>query len=68
MKDDESIWDCRCLLEHPLAIEDDMRLVSTVELMAVRERLHNKLSPFDEPVNDEHLRTLREADEEFRGW
>src|SRR5438477_50527 len=42
LKDDESIWQCRLLLTHPLAIEDDMRLVSTVELMAIRERVNTK--------------------------
>ena len=53
LKDDESIWQCRLLLQHPLAIEDDMRLVSTVELMAIRERVHNNLAPlFDRPVDD----------------
>lgn len=68
LKDDESIWSCRLLLQHPLAIEDDMRLVSTVELMAIRERVNNKLSPFDQPVEDETFHILRDADAEFRNW
>ncbi|KAL6310152.1 hypothetical protein BKA93DRAFT_757710 [Sparassis latifolia] len=69
LKDDESIWQCRLLLQHPLAIEDDMRLVSTVELMAIRERVHNNLSPlFDRPVDEITLNVLREADIEFRNW
>ncbi|KAJ7225689.1 hypothetical protein GGX14DRAFT_640350 [Mycena pura] len=68
LKDDESIKHCRLLLQHPLAIEDDMRLVSTVELMALRERVHNALSPFDGPVKDEHFDELRRADLNFRGW
>lgn len=68
LKDDESIKHCRLLLQHPLAIEDDMRLVSTVELMALRERVHNALSPFDGPVKDEHFEELRRADLNFRGW
>lgn len=69
LKDDESIWQCRLLLQHPLAIEDDMRLVSTVELMAIRERVHNNLSPlFDRAVDDITFNVLREADMEFRNW
>ncbi|KAJ3556439.1 hypothetical protein NM688_g2024 [Phlebia brevispora] len=69
LKDDESIWQCRMLLQHPLAIEDDMRLVSTVELMAIRERIHNSLAPhFDKPVDERTFNVLREADVEFRNW
>jgi hypothetical protein len=45
-----------------------MRLVSTVELMAIRERVNNNLSPFDRPVVDETFRIIREADMEFRNW
>lgn len=69
LKDDESIWQCRLLLQHPLAIEDDMRLVSTVELMAIRERIHNNLAPlFERPVDDHTFQVLRDADVEFRNW
>ncbi|KAI0079627.1 hypothetical protein K474DRAFT_1591918 [Panus rudis PR-1116 ss-1] len=69
LKDDESIWQCRLLLQHPLSIEDDMRLVSTVELMAIRERVTNNLAPyFDQPVNEQTFAVLREADVEFRNW
>ena len=68
LKDDESIWHCRLLLQHPLAIEDDMRLVSTVELMAIRERVNNKMSPYDQPVSDETFHILRDADMEFSTW
>ncbi|CAL1695059.1 unnamed protein product [Somion occarium] len=69
LKDDESIWHCRMFLQHPLSIEDDMRLVSTVELMAIRERVTNNLSPsFDQPVNDQTFNVLHEADVEFRNW
>ncbi|KAH7885934.1 hypothetical protein F5I97DRAFT_1927803 [Phlebopus sp. FC_14] len=68
LKDDESIWQCRLLLQHPLAIEDDMRLVSTVELMAIRERVHNKLSPFDRPVDEVTFSVLQQADSEFQNW
>lgn len=69
LKDDESIWQCRLLLQHPLAIEDDMRLVSTVELMAIRERVNNNLSPtFEHPVDEHTFNVLRDADLEFRNW
>ena len=53
----------------PEWIEDDMRLVSMVELMAIRERVANSLSPyFDQPVNDRTFAVLQEADVEFRNW
>ncbi|EKM61311.1 uncharacterized protein PHACADRAFT_168746 [Phanerochaete carnosa HHB-10118-sp] len=69
LKDDESIWNCRLLLQHPLAIEDDMRLVSMVELMAIRERIHNNLAPlFERPVDEHTFQVLRDGDLEFRNW
>ena len=68
LKEDESINNCRLLLQHPLAIEDDMRLVSTVELIQIRERIHNALAPFDEPVKDSDFEKLREADLQFKSW
>lgn len=68
LKDDESIYQCRLLLQHPLAVEDDMRLVSTVELMAIRESVHNKLSPFDRPVDEVTFSVLQRADSEFQNW
>jgi hypothetical protein len=68
LKDDESIRECRLLLQHPLAIEDDMRLVSTVELMAIRERVNNALSPMEGPVKEEHFIRLHQADDEFATW
>ena len=46
-----------------------MRLVSTVELMAIRERVHTNLSPlFDRAVDEITFNVLREADMEFRNW
>jgi hypothetical protein len=36
LREDESIHNCRRLLEHPLSITSDVRLVSTVELTALR--------------------------------
>ncbi|KAG6885401.1 hypothetical protein C0993_002134 [Termitomyces sp. T159_Od127] len=68
LKEDETIQECRMLLQHPLAIEDDMRLVSTVELMVIRERVHNAMSPIEGPVREEHFLRLREADGEFNTW
>lgn len=69
LKDDESIRNCRLLLQHPLAIEDDMRLVSMVELMVIREKVHNNLAPlFDGPVDENTFNILRDADIEFRHW
>lgn len=67
LKDDESIWECRRLLQHPLAIEDDMRLVSTVELMAIRERVQNNI-PVEGPVDNQTFQYLAKADQEFRLW
>ena len=68
LENDQSIKDCRFLLNHPMAIEDDMRLVSTVELIAIRERVHNTLTPFDGPVKPEHFEELHRADHDFRNW
>ncbi|KAG7099044.1 hypothetical protein E1B28_000922 [Marasmius oreades] len=68
LKEDESIANCRLLLQHPSAIEDDMRLVSTVELIMIRERVHNALAPFDEPVKDSDFEELRKADVQFQSW
>jgi hypothetical protein len=68
LKDDDSIAHCRELLSHPLAVEDDMRLVSTVELMAVRERINARLSPVDVPMDENTFRVLSEADTEFQIW
>lgn len=45
-----------------------MRLVSTVELISIRERVHNALAPFEVPVKPEHFEELRRADADFRNW
>ena len=68
LKDDESIRDARLLVSHPLAIEDDMRLVSTVELIAIRERVHNALAPYEGPVPPHHFDELDTADLDFKQW
>ncbi|KIY62636.1 hypothetical protein CYLTODRAFT_383348 [Cylindrobasidium torrendii FP15055 ss-10] len=67
LKDDASIKNCRLILQHPATVDDDMRLVSTVELMALRERLYDGV-PVDGPVTDEvHDLTLR-AQVSFTDW
>jgi len=69
LTDNESIWQCSLLLRHPLTIEDDMRLVSMVELMAIRERITNHLSPFlHGPVDERTFEILRSANAEFAHW
>lgn len=68
LKDDESIRDARLLLNHPLTIEDDMRLVSTVELIAIRERVHNALAPYEGPVPSHHFEELLNAGHDFKTW
>jgi len=45
-----------------------MRLVSTVELIAIRERVHNALAPYEGPVPSEHFDELLKADLDFKGW
>lgn len=68
LKDDESIRDARLLCGHPLSIEDDMRLVSTVELIAIRERVHNALGPYEGPILPQHFQELQRADLDFKSW
>lgn len=45
-----------------------MRLVSTVELIAIRERVHNALAPFDKPVVPDDFEELRKAKNDFECW
>ena len=68
LTDDDSIYQCRLLVEHPLSIEDDMRLVSTVELMAIRERVQKQLSPFERPVDQNTFNVLHQARTDFCNW
>jgi hypothetical protein len=51
-----------------MTIEDDMRLVSTVELIAIRERLQNSLAPFKGPVKPTELQQLQQAGRDFQIW
>jgi hypothetical protein len=68
MKDDESIRECHRLVQHPLAIEDDTRLVSTVELMAIREKIQNVLAPYDKPVHNLTFEVLAQAEKDLNSW
>lgn len=69
LREDESIHQCRRLLEHPLSITSDARLVSTVELTALRAPLHIELtaSP-DLPIEPSTLTRLKQANHEFDSW
>jgi len=68
LKEDESVLGGSALLSHPLSIEDDARLVSTVELMVFRERAQDSLAPLDRPFTNERFMKLTEATENFRKW
>ncbi|KAJ1301554.1 hypothetical protein OPQ81_008802 [Rhizoctonia solani] len=68
LREDESILRCREILRHPLSIQDDMRLVSMVELMALREHLHDQLAPYEGPVEDRVYKVLHQAESDFRAW
>ncbi|KAG8917526.1 hypothetical protein FRC01_002396 [Tulasnella sp. 417] len=69
LKEDESVHECRLLLTHPLAIPDDMRLVSMVELMIIRERTQNAICPTDNtPIDDSTFRAIDQARLNFEGW
>lgn len=68
LKEDDSVLGGSALLSHPLSIEDDMRLVSTVELMVFRERAHDSLSPLDRPFTEDKFKKLSFATENFRRW
>ncbi|KAG8737967.1 hypothetical protein FRC10_007454 [Ceratobasidium sp. 414] len=68
LREDESIAQCRMILQHPLSIQDDMRLVSMVELMVLREQIHNQLAPYEGPVEDRVYKVLHQAESDFRAW
>jgi hypothetical protein len=69
LKVDETIEHCHLMLRHPLAIEDDMRLVSMVELMVIRERITNDLAPFAHgPVDERSFEIVKGAYLEFQHW
>lgn len=68
LREDESIARCRHILRHPLSIQDDMRLVSMVELMILREQIHNQLAPYEGPVEDRVYKVLNQAESDFKAW
>jgi hypothetical protein len=65
---DETIKDSALFLEHNLAIEDDMRLVSTVELMTLREHCQNLVGPFDKPITEDTFAIVKDFASRFRAW
>jgi hypothetical protein len=69
LKEDDSVADARLLLTHPLSIADDMRLVSMVELMTLRERIHNLVGTIENaPVNSNTFAHLRAYRQHFQQW
>jgi hypothetical protein len=83
LREDETIHQCRRLLEHPLSITSDARLVSTVELTALRcesrptgrptglttAPLHIELTAApDVPIAESTLRRLKQANADFDAW
>lgn len=68
LREDDSIAQCRMILQHPLSIQDDMRLVSMVELMVIREQIHDRLAPYEGPVDDRVYKVLHQAESDFRAW
>ncbi|WVQ71655.1 hypothetical protein IAR50_001195 [Cryptococcus sp. DSM 104548] len=69
IREDETIHQCRRLLDHPLSITSDARLVSTVELTALRSPLHIELTAApDFPIAESTLRRLKQANQDFDAW
>ncbi|ADV20422.1 Hypothetical protein CGB_B4500C [Cryptococcus gattii WM276] len=69
IREDEAIHQCRRLLDHPLSIPSDARLVSTVELTALRSPLHIELTAApDLPIAESTLRRLKQANQDFDAW
>ena len=69
LREDASIAECRRFLDHPLSIATDVRLISTVEMIALRAPLHIVLttSP-EEPVSQETVVRLQQANGAFDRW
>jgi hypothetical protein len=68
-RNDLGIERCREFLLHPLSVPSDVRLVSTVEMMSLRAPLHVLMtnSP-DQPLNEDTIGKLREANASFERW
>ncbi|ORX39923.1 hypothetical protein BD324DRAFT_615541 [Kockovaella imperatae] len=69
LREDESIKSCRRLLEHPLSIASDARLVSMVELTALRAPLHSEIiSSLHSSATESILNYLIAANNDFEAW
>ncbi|WVW83043.1 hypothetical protein I302_105060 [Kwoniella bestiolae CBS 10118] len=69
IREDETIHQCRRLLEHPYSIPSDARLVSTVEMTALRSPLHIELtSTPDLPITEGTMKRLKQANNDFDAW
>ncbi|KAG8707137.1 hypothetical protein FRC11_007664 [Ceratobasidium sp. 423] len=70
MKGDKSLIRARdILLKHPLSIPTDARLVSTCELMTLQSKIHDRLGPLDESVNeDQVIETLAQSIIDLDAW
>ncbi|CAE6510564.1 unnamed protein product [Rhizoctonia solani] len=70
MKGDKSLIRARdILLKHPLVIPTDARLVSTCELMTLQSKIHDRLGPLDEPVNEDRvIETLAQSIVDLDAW
>ncbi|CAE7058282.1 unnamed protein product [Rhizoctonia solani] len=70
MKGDKSLIRARdILLKHPLSIPTDARLVSTCELMTLQSKIHDRLGPLDEPVDeDKVIETLAQSVIDLDAW
>ena len=70
MKEDDNVRYSHELLSHPLSIEDDARLASTVELMILRERGHlawqTVTIPGDRNFSEEQHNVLQNTIDDFR--
>jgi hypothetical protein len=69
VREDEAIAQCRRFLDHPLSILSDARLISTVELIALRAPLHVVLtSSPEDPVDQDTVGRLQRANVDFDAW
>ncbi|KAJ9102354.1 hypothetical protein QFC21_002754 [Naganishia friedmannii] len=69
LREDESIAQCRRFLEHPLSIISDVRLISTVECIALRAPLHVLLtSSPEDPVDQMTVARLQQANYDLDRW
>jgi hypothetical protein len=70
LKEDDNVRYSHELLAHPLSIEDDARLASTVELMILRERGHQAWQtmtiPGDRNFSEEQHTVLQNTIDDFR--